>query len=82
MLASSSDLENFCENKKKVRLFNLKASHLIQNVLGDVKLERAPGKNEKLESFKLKSLKLESFSLSWKEPTEVGKNQAKSERTD
>ena len=40
------------------------------------------GKNEKLESFKLESLKFESFCLSWKEPSEVGKNQAKLERTD
>ena len=45
-------------------------------------MERAVGKNEKLESFKLESLKLESFCLSLKEPNgkkpnEVGKNQAK-----
>jgi len=38
-------------------------------------LERAVGKNEKFESFKLESLKLESFG-------EVGKNQAKLERTE
>ena len=36
----------------------------------------AVGKNEKLES-----LKLESFCLSWKEPSEVGKNRAKLEST-
>ena len=36
---------------------------------------RVVGKNEKLESFKLESLKLESFA-------EVGKSQAKLERTD
>ena len=36
-------------------------------------MERAVGKNEKLESFKLESLKLESFCVSWKEPSEVGK---------
>ena len=36
-------------------------------------------KNEKLESFKLKSLTLESFCLSWKEPSEVGKNRAQLE---
>ena len=40
-------------------------------------MERAVGKNEKLESFNLESLKLESFCLSWKEPSEVGKNGAK-----
>ena len=38
-------------------------------------MERAVGKNEKLESFKLESLKLESFA-------EVGKSQAKLERID
>ena len=49
-------------------------------------MERAVGKNEKLESFKLESLKLESLAevgksqaklerakRSWKEPSEVGK---------
>ena len=35
---------------------------------------RVVGKNEELENFKLASLKLESFCLSWKEPSEVGKN--------
>ena len=58
-------------------------------------MERAVGKNEKLEKFKLESLKLESCAeveknpaklerteRSWKEPTEVGKNRAKLERTD
>ena len=51
-----------------------------------MKLKRAVGKSEKLESFKLESLKLESFAedgksiaklkrteRSLKEPTEVGK---------
>ena len=38
-------------------------------------MERAVGKNEKLESFKLESLKLESFA-------EVRKSQAKMERTE
>ena len=48
-------------------------------------LERAVGKNEKLESFKLESLKFESLpklertERSWKEPSEVGKNPAKLE---
>ena len=48
-------------------------------------MERAVGKNEKLESFKLESLKLESLpklertERSWKEPSEVGKNPAKLE---
>ena len=55
-------------------------------------MERAVGKNEKLESFKLESLKLESFAevgknraklerteRSWKEPSEVGKSRAKLE---
>ena len=37
-------------------------------------MERAVGKNEKLESFKLESLKLESLA-------EVGKNRAKLERS-
>ena len=58
-------------------------------------MERAVGKNEKLESFKLESLKLESFAevgksqaklertgRSWKELSEVGKNPAKLERTE
>ena len=58
-------------------------------------MERAVGKNEKLESFKLESLKLESSVVvgknraklerakrSWKEPSEVGKNRAKLERTE
>ena len=58
-------------------------------------MERAVGKNEKLESFKLGSLKLESLAVvgksqaklerterSWKEPIEVGKNRAKLERTE
>ena len=44
-----------------------------------MKLERAVGKNEKLESYQLESLKLESFCLSWKEPSEVGKNPTKLE---
>ena len=58
-------------------------------------MERAVGKNEKLESFKMESLKLESlkleslkleslmlesFCLSWKEPSEVGKNRSNFER--
>ena len=38
-------------------------------------MERAVGKNEKMESFKSESLKLESFA-------EVGKNQVKLERTE
>ena len=38
-------------------------------------MERAVGKNEKLESFKLESLKFDSFA-------EVGKSQAKLERTE
>ena len=55
-------------------------------------MERAVGKNEKLESFKLESLKLESFAeveesqaklkrteRSWKEPIEVGKFELKFE---
>ena len=37
-------------------------------------------KNEKLESFNLESLRLKSFCLSWKEPSEVGKDRAKLER--
>ena len=58
-------------------------------------MERAVGKNEKLESFKLESLKLESFAevgknraklerteRSWKEPSEVEKSLAKLERPD
>ena len=40
---------------------------------GNVKLERAVGKNEKLKSFELENLKLKSFCSSWKEPSEVGK---------
>ena len=43
--------------------------------MGYVELERTVGKNEKLESFKMKSLKLESFA-------EDGKSQAKLERTE
>ena len=55
-------------------------------------MERAFGKKEKLESFKLESLKLESFDevrksqaklerteRSWKEPFEVGKFELKLE---
>ena len=38
-------------------------------------MERAVGKNEEMESFKLESLKLKSFA-------EVGKSQAKLERTE
>ena len=45
-------------------------------------LERAVGKNEKLDRFKLKSLKLVSFCLSWKDPSVVGKNRAKLKRID
>jgi len=57
-------------------------------------LERAVGKNEKLESFKLDNLKLESFAevgkskaklerteRSWKEPIKVGKFELKLEST-
>ena len=47
----------------------------MSGTVGYVLLERAVRKNEKLESFKLESRKLESFA-------EVGKNQAKLERTD
>ena len=52
----------------------------IANRFGTVKLERAVGKNEKLESFKLESFKLESLKL--ESLAEVGKSQAKLERTD
>ena len=58
-------------------------------------MERAVGKNEKLENFKSESLKLESLDevgktraklkrteRSWKEPFVVGKNRPKLERTD
>ena len=48
-------------------------------------METAVGKNEKLESFKLESLKLESFkleSLKLESFAEVGKCQAKLERTE
>ena len=38
-----------------------------------VQLERAIGKNEKLDSFKLESEKLESFCLNWTEPNQVEK---------
>ena len=47
--------------------------------MGYVSLERAVGKNEKLESFKLESLKLKRAKRSWKEPSEVGKNRLKLE---
>ena len=50
-----------------------------------MQLERAVGKNEKLESFKLESLKFESLkfeSLKLKSFAEVGKSQAKLERTE
>ena len=40
-------------------------------------MERAVGRNEKLESFKLESPKLERAKRNWKEPIEVGKNRAK-----
>ena len=43
-------------------------------------MERAVGKNEKLESFKLESFKLESLKL--ESCAEVGKNSAKLERTE
>ena len=54
---------------------------------GYVKLEKAVGKNEKLESFKLESLKLERSEpievgknlVKLKEPNEVGKNRTKLE---
>ena len=36
-------------------------------------MERAVGKNEKLESFKLESLKLKRAKRSWEEPSEVEK---------
>ena len=36
-------------------------------------MERAVGKNEKLESFNLESLKLERAKRNWKEPSEIGK---------
>ena len=55
-------------------------------------MERAVGKNEKVESFKLQSLKFESFAgvgqsqaklerteRSWKEPIGVGRNRPKLE---
>ena len=45
-------------------------------------LERAVGNNEELKSFKLESLTLENFCISWKEPSKVGKNRAKLERTE
>ena len=45
---------------------------MIRGAVGYVWLEKAVGKNKKLESFKLESLKLESFA-------EVGKSQAKLE---
>ena len=45
-------------------------------------MEKAVGKNEKLESFKLESLKLERDKRNWKEPIEVGKNRGKLERTE
>ena len=40
---------------------------------GYVLLERAVGKNEKLESFKLESLKLERAKRNWKELSKFGK---------
>ena len=43
-------------------------------------MERAVGKNEKLESFKLESLKLENLKL--ESFAEVGKNRAQLERTE
>ena len=46
---------------------------LYQNFEGYVLLEKAVGKNEKLESFKLESLKLKRAKRSWKEPIEIGK---------
>ena len=45
-------------------------------LMGYVLLERAVGKNEKLESYKLETER------NWKEPSEIGNNQAKLERTD
>ena len=52
-----------------------------------MKLEKAVGKNEKLESLELESFaevgksltKLERTQRSWKEPSEVGKNRVKLE---
>ena len=49
----------------------------VDSYAGYVELERAVGKNEKFESFKLKSLKLKRAKRSWEEPIEVGKNRAK-----
>ena len=42
--------------------------------MGYALFERAVGKNEKLESFKLESPELESFCLSLKEQSKVGDN--------
>ena len=44
--------------------------------------ERVVERNDKLESFKLENLKLDIFCSSWKEPSEVGKNRDKLERTE
>ena len=55
---------------------------LFRNIFFHVWWERVIGKNKRLESSKLESLKLESpklerIFLSWKEPSEVGKNLVK-----
>ena len=52
-------------------------------ILGPILSDRCSWKGQlEKTSFKSESLQLENFCLSWKEPSEVGKNPAKLERTD
>ena len=55
---------------------------VVPMLLRDGVVGKSSWKEREVGKFNLESLKLESFCLSWKEPSEVGKKQAKLERTD
>ena len=67
---------SLCTLKFTKKIYQCQSGHFgtsVQQIWGYVKLERALGKNEKLESFELKNLELEGFHLIWKVRIEVGK---------
>ena len=67
-------LDGWIENTTEIGMILKLGGQMVLSEFSWVQLERAVEKNEKLKSFKLES-------FCWKEPSEVGKNRAKLERT-
>ena len=76
-----NDFNSILINYKNKKIKNHKNHSIINRLIVLNKRNTCSWKGQ-LETFNLESLKLESFCLQWKEPSEIGKNRAKLERTE